>query len=89
MDLSIIGKALAADLHTAAKKFDPRSDDCDILEYEAAAVEMRLNEMEGIPAGDSRLRESTLLSTWGLHTRPKVPDLVDRVTQFYHAFETR
>ena len=89
IDLVNLGEKLTADLHSAAKKFDPRSDDCDILEYEALAVEIRLREIDGLTEKDTDRRESSLLSDWGAHTRAKIPELTDRVREFYRLYECK
>jgi len=83
MDLKTTGYALIYDLNREAKNYDPRSDDHDILGYEAISIRAHLDELEERKEIEEKWKKSTLLSDWGKSTRNKLPELTKRIEDFY------
>jgi hypothetical protein len=77
------GEQLARDLEAAAQRYHVKSDDHDILDYEAAGILEAVRSFRENRGSGANSVESTLLGEWGRHTRSKEPELTKRALEFY------
>ena len=82
-DLLKIGKILAFDLLESSGKYHIKSDDCDILGYEAGTVKMIVESNFNHELIKSQIEKSCLMGKWGTETRKKEIEIVKRVNEFY------
>ncbi len=80
------GRELAAELEECAATFHFKSDAHDILEYEAACVEARVNFLVSGVAVPENCRDSSLLGEWGSGLRADIPVLASKVRAFHEEF---
>jgi hypothetical protein len=92
MDLESFVKSserLATDLLAASERYHIRSDQRDILAYEAATVHAHLALIaQGTPVPD-HLRASALLGKWGADHQWQDTELCMRVSAFYDELRRR
>lgn len=80
------GLDLAEELRRLSKNYHVKSDEHDILEYEAACVEARVEFISTGTAIPENLQESPLLVQWGSRLRAIMPAVFARVESFYEEF---
>jgi hypothetical protein len=86
MELCDLGRELASELRLLASSFHVKSDARDILEYEVASLEARVDFLEKGRAIPEHLKESTILSEWGSDLRKRIPVETEKVVQFHKEF---
>ncbi len=75
--------ALADRLETAAHRYDARSDDHEVLGYEAAIIREKAAAISERRLPRRDLSESTLLSPWGRLTVSKEREIAEAVVRFH------
>lgn len=88
-ELVSFGERLSRDLHVAAMRYHVKSDQHDILGYEAGTVDLYLAWLlRGEPVPED-FRESTLLGEWGRRYSWDDVELLHRTAEFYRHVEER
>lgn len=85
-DFAKRGRELAEELEQLSKNYHVKSDDHEILGYEAACVNARVALVTLGLAIPANLQESPLLGPWGRHLRPTMPAVANKVALFYEEF---
>ena len=89
MNLIATGLALASELKELSRRYDPRSDDHDILTYESIGIAELIYGMKEGKEPNEKWKESVLLGEWGKHTRQKIPEMTKKVEEFYFQYSDR
>lgn len=80
--------ALAERLEVLSRKYHIKSDDHDILGYEAASIREKLVAKTENRIVRSPLMLSTLLSEWGRSTALQYPEIAEEVRSFHRDIES-
>lgn len=80
------GLELAEELRRLSKNYHVKSDEHDILEYEAACVEARVEFASTGTEIPENLLESPLLGQWSSRLRAAMPAVFAQVERFYEEF---
>ena len=86
-EISENGKLLAAELDDLASRYHEKSDQHEILAWEADIVRAKVRDLSercGLP---EYLGESTLLGKWGADLAMELPSITDRVKAFHVQYE--
>ena len=83
-EIKTIGTRLANDVQKEASRYHVKSDDHDIYDWEAAILSEHLKAKEEGRDPIPNLRESALLSEWGMRMQVKNPELFERVREFHN-----
>ena len=83
-ELSELGVLLAAELDQLATKYHVKSDEHEILVWEADIIREKSKDVLLRFGLSENLKESTLLSSWGMTLANKIPKITEKV-KFFHS----
>ena len=82
-EIANIGASLAAELDQLSEQYHVKSDEHNILSWEADIIRAKTKDiLEGCGLSDN-LRESTLLSAWGESLVKEIPDIAKKARNFH------
>jgi hypothetical protein len=81
-----LGRDLARESEALSRSFHVKSDQHDILGYEAAVLAARSQYLETGETIQGNLRESVLLGAWGRALASEMPQFAERVAHFHSEF---
>lgn len=85
-EIANIGASLAVELDQLSAQYHVKSDEHDILSWEADIIRAKSKDiLESCGLNDS-LKESTLLSAWGENLAKKIPRITNKAKDFHAAY---
>jgi len=86
--IASIGASLAAELDQLSAQYHVKSDEHDILSWEADIIRAKSKDiLENCGLSDN-LRESTLLSAWGESLANKIPNVANKARDFHASYNS-
>lgn len=87
-EIADIGASLATELDQLAAQYHVKSDEYDILSWEADIIRAKSKDALENCGLIENLRESTLLSAWGANLAKRIPNIASRTRDFHASYNS-
>ncbi|MCZ4324571.1 hypothetical protein [Pseudomonas anguilliseptica] len=87
-EIADTGASLAVEIDQLAAQYHVKSDEYDILSWEADIIRAKSKGALENCGLVENLRESTLLSTWGANLAESIPNIANKVRDFHASYNS-
>lgn len=87
-EIADTGASLAVEIDQLAARYHVKSDEYDILSWEADIIRAKSKDVLENCGLIENLRESTLLSTWGANLAESIPNIANKVRDFHASYNS-